>query len=282
MGGAWASRPRWPTSGKEFFHSASSYLLALPYREGAECRARATEILGISPVSSGIARRCYEKGACGVGELSDKGWGYNGRFPHPLPRNQRLHPDDPRLDLFFRKCAELKIPVNTHIADHPSCWQPLGPRPERTPDFQTFNLHGKDVPSYEELLSHRDRLLERHPNTRFIACHLSNQGNNLAALGRVLDRFPNLYLDISARDYEPGREPRTALRFLTRYKDRVLFGTDMGRDKKVYEAWWRLLETGDAFLDGRIWWRYYALELPGEVLENLYRGNAKRLLNWKT
>ncbi len=117
-------------------------------------------------------------------------------------------PTIPRLDLFWKKCAELKIPVNTHIADHPSCWQPLGPNQERTPDFQHFNLYGKDVPSYEELLGHRDRLLERHPDTRFIACHLSNQGNNLAAAGQALDRFPNLYFDISARDYELGRQPR--------------------------------------------------------------------------
>ena len=63
--------------------------------------------------------------------------------------------------------------------------------------------------------------------------------------------------------------------------DRLLFGTDMGRDKKVYEGWWRLLETGDEFLAGRIWWRYYALETPDAVLNELYRGNAKRLLNWK-
>jgi predicted TIM-barrel fold metal-dependent hydrolase len=124
-------------------------------------------------------------------------------------------------------------------------------------------------------------LLERHPDTRFIACHLSNQGNNLAAAGQTLDRFPNLYFDIAARDYELGRQPRTALQFLTRYKDRILFGTDMGRDRKVYEAWWRLLETNDEFLPGRIWWRYYALGLSAEVLDSIYRGNAKRILNWK-
>ena len=131
------------------------------------------------------------------------------------------------------------------------------------------------------MLAHRDRLLERHPDTRFIACHLSNQGNDLAALGQVLDRFPNLYFDIAARDYELGPPNPSVFRFLTRYKDRIVFGTDMGRDKNVYEGWWRLLETGDEFLPGRIWWRYYALELPGEVLENVYRGNAKRILNWK-
>ena len=42
------------------------------------------------------------------------------------------------------------MPANVHIADHPSCWKPLGPNQERTPDFQHFNLYGKDVLSFEE------------------------------------------------------------------------------------------------------------------------------------
>jgi hypothetical protein len=33
-------------------------------------------------------------------------------------------------------------------------------------------------------------------------------------------------------------------------------------------------------MPGRIWWRYYGLELSPQVLEKLYRGNALRILNW--
>lgn len=222
--------------------------------------------------------RCYEKGARGAGELSDKGWGLQGGQP---PREERLHFDDARLDAFWEKCAELNLPVNMHIADHPSCWQPLGPNQERTPDFQHFNMVEKDVPAYEELLASRDRMLEKHPRTTFIACHLSNQGNDLGALARVLDRFPNFYVDLSARDYELGRQPRNALKFLANYQDRVMFGTDMGRDKQMYQGWWRLLESADEYLPGRIWWPYYGLELPEGLLKSLYRDNALRLLNWR-
>jgi uncharacterized protein len=221
--------------------------------------------------------RCYRKGARGVGEITDKGSGIQSAA---LPKGKRLHFDDPRLDPLWRKCAELKLPVNIHVADHPSCWRPLGPTQERTPDFQHFNLYGKDVLSYEELLASRDRMLEKHPGTTFIACHLGNQGNDLMALGRALDRHPNLYLDISARDYEVGRQPRATARFLAKYRDRVLFGTDMGSDAAMYRGWWRLLESADEYIPGRIWWRYYGLELPDPVLEALYRGNALRLLNW--
>lgn len=222
--------------------------------------------------------RCYEKGARGVGELSDKG---RGLQRDELPRDERLHFTDPRLAPFWEKCGELGLPINFHIADHPSCWQPLGPNQERTPDFQHFNLSDKDVPSYEELLAMRDRMLESHPRTTFIACHLSNQGNDLGSLGDALDRYPNLFADVSARDYEIGRQPRNAHRFLARYRDRILFGTDMGRDAEMYRGWWRVLETADEYLPGRVWWPYYGLELPDGVLQFLYRDNARRILNWK-
>ncbi len=225
--------------------------------------------------------RCYRKGARGVGELTDKGWGLQSNEKSALPRNKRLRLDDPRLDPFWNKLAELNIPANIHIADHPSCWRPLGPHQERTPDFQGFSLYEKDVPSHEELLATRDRMLAKHPKTTFIFCHLSNQGHDLAALAKVLDRHPNMYIDISARDYEIGRQPRMARAFLDRYRGRVLFGTDMGREKSMYEGWWRLLETADEYLPGRIWWPYYGLELSDATLKSLYRDTALKVLSFK-
>jgi predicted TIM-barrel fold metal-dependent hydrolase len=224
--------------------------------------------------------RCVRAGARGLGELHDKGWGMDADEQSALPRPKRMHPDDSRLDALWSKCAALNIPVNIHVADHPSCWQPLDSHQERTPDFQVFNLYQKDVPSYAELLDRRDRMLAKHPQTTFIAAHLGNQGNDLGALARVLDRYPNLYVDISARDYELGRQPRFALKFLAQYQDRVLFGTDMGRDRDMYRGWWRLLESRDEFMPSRQWWRLYGLEVNESVLDKLYAGNARRILNW--
>jgi predicted TIM-barrel fold metal-dependent hydrolase len=225
--------------------------------------------------------RCYRKGARGVGELVDKGSGLAGRQAL-LPPEKRLHPDDPRLDLVWQKCAELHLPVNLHIADHPSAWRPPDEHQERLPAYQRWNQYGRPSPSHAELLAIRDRLLARHPKTTFIACHLSNEGHDLGSLGKALDRFPNLYLDTSARDYELGRQPRTAAKFLAQYNDRVLFGTDLpiGR-KSMYESWWRLFETADEFMPGPNWWRHYGLELPERVLEPLYRASARRIMNWE-
>ena len=222
--------------------------------------------------------RCYRQGARGVGEISEKGWGF-GKGGEP--RNRRLHADDPRLMLFWQRCAELKIPVVFHASDHPSNWQPLDVYQERTADFQHYNQFGKDVPSYEELLAMRNRVLAKNPRTTFIVCHLGNQGNDLAALSQVMEQYPNMYLDLSARDYEIGRTPRAAVKFLTKYRHRVLFGTDMGREPRMFQAWWRLLETDDEYMPGRVGWRYSGLDLPAPVLKDLYRDTAKAVLNWK-
>jgi predicted TIM-barrel fold metal-dependent hydrolase len=231
--------------------------------------------------------RCYRRGARGVGELSDKGWGIMGGMAatyvdkiRKLPRPRRLHLDDPRLDLFWRQCAELKLPVNLHVADHPSAWRPPDNRQERGPSSYRWNQYGADVPSYEELLAARDRLLARHPATRFILCHFSNQGNDFAGLSKVMDRFPGLYLDLSARAYEFGRQPRSAVKFFEKYQDRILFGTDSPPGKAMYQGWWRVLESADDYIRGPLWWRLYGLDLRAPVLEAIYRGNARRILNW--
>ncbi|NDJ14894.1 MAG: amidohydrolase, partial [Acidobacteriia bacterium] len=105
--------------------------------------------------------------------------------------------------------------------------------------------------------------------------------NDLGALSQVLDKFPNLYLDISARDYEIGRQPRAAGAFLEKYRGRVLFGTDMGREQSMYEGWWRLLETSDEYIPGRIWWPYYGLALNAPTLRSLYRETALKVLNFR-
>jgi len=265
--------------GKEFDALGDSLTKAYPGRFMLYCGMDRTDIGGQDYSERVVAElvRCYRKGACGVGEITDKGYGITRDTS--LPPEKRLHADDPRLDPFWEKCAELNMPVNLHIADHPSSRTPLDVFQERSPDFQHFNLFGKDIPSFDELMAMRNRTLENHPKTIFIACHLGNQGHDLAKLSQAMDEYPNLYLDTSARDYEIGRTPRASARFLTKYQNRILFGTDMGREKSMYQVHWRLLETADEYIIGRAGWRYYGLELPDNVLESLYRNTTKRVFN---
>lgn len=218
---------------------------------------------------------CYEMGARGVGEITDKGAGINRTMDNPV------HPNDPRFFDFWEQCGKLGIPVNFHIADHPSAWQPLDVYQERTPDYQHFNLHGKDILPYDELIGVFEETVDSHPNTNFIACHLANLGNDLTRLGNLLDEYPNLYLDISARDYEIGRTPRAAAAFIEKYQKRILYGSDMGNEPQMYRAWWQLLESNDEFITGRVWWPYYGLHLPPKVLRNIYQNTARKVLDLK-
>ena len=268
-------------SGTEFDRQAELFLGAYPKRFQVWYTPDTSNPEAPDFTAKAVAEleRAYKKGARGVGEITDKGWGVGASEKNALPRARRLRFDDPRLDAYWERCGELNMPVNIHIADHPSCWKPLDKEQERTPDFQAFSLWGKDVSSYEELLAGRERLLAKHPKTKFIFCHFSNQGNDTAALAKLLDRFPNMYVDVSARDYEIGRQPRTMKAFLEKYQGRVLFGTDMGRDAAMYRGWWRLLETGDEYMPGRIWWMYYGTALGDGALKSLYRDTALKVLN---
>lgn len=268
-------------TGEEFDRLTELYLQSYPDRFQLYCGIE-TDRIGQADYPERAAvelERCYEQGARGIGEISDKGFGIT-RDPELEPKD-RLHPDDDRLDPFWEKAGELNLPVNLHIADHPSAWAPPNVFQERTPIFQQFNQHGSEGLTYEELIPLLPRTLQKHPETTFIACHLANLGNDLRRLSGIMDRHDNLYIDISARDYEVGRQPRGAAQFLEDYQDRVLFGTDMGMDKGMYQSWWRLLESADEHMTGRVWWRYYGLDLPDSVLESLYRSNARRIMNWE-
>lgn len=266
-------------SGDDFKKLVGSFAKAHPGRFQLYCGMDLTDIENgnFSKRVVDELERCRDMGACGVGEITDKGFGFTGDTN--LPKNKRLHPDDERLDAFWEKCGELKMPVNLHVADHPSCWTPLDVFQERTPDYQHFNLSDKDALSYNELIERRDKTLEKHPQTLFIACHLGNQGHDLETLSATMDKYPNLFLDTSARDYELGRTPRSSAAFLNKYKDRIVFGTDMGREKSMYQIHWRLLETNDEYIPGRAGWRYYGLALPDVTLQALYSDTAKKVFN---
>lgn len=120
--------------GEEFDKLAALYLKAYPTRFQLYCGMDRRDIDKPDYPQRAAAEleRCYKHGARGVGEITDKGSGLTR--DSKLPRAQRLHADDPRLDLFWQKCAELKMPINLHVADHPSCWKPLDVYQERTPD----------------------------------------------------------------------------------------------------------------------------------------------------
>jgi len=199
--------------------------------------------------------------------------------------------DDPRIDPIWARCGELGMPVLIHSADPVAFFQPIDETNERWLQlhrYPSWSFHGPDFPAREDVLRQRDRVLEKHPNTRFIGAHMGGNSEDLDALARWLDRYPNLVVDLSGRVAELGRQPYRARRFLLKYQDRVLFGTDRypGRpDQRRNRIYYRFLETEDEYFKyydhpfpptGE--WRIYGVHLPDEVLQKIYQTNADRAL----
>jgi predicted TIM-barrel fold metal-dependent hydrolase len=198
-----------------------------------------------------------------------------------------LQVDDERLGPLFDKAAELGVPVMFHIADPDAFFLPIDPRNERYEELAAhpeWSFHGSHF-SKPDLLAQRDRVFARHPKTTFVAAHVAEHPEDLDYVSHLLDECPNVCIDIGARCAELGRQPYSARDFFLKYRDRILFGTDLVPEPEMYRLHFRFLETNDQYFEypshasrqGR--WNIYGLFLPDEVLRLVYRDNARRLLN---
>ena len=228
--------------------------------------------------------RCYRQGARGIGELGDKGEGE--LYSKPIPGNG-VHIDDPRMQPLLRRCGELHMPVSIHIGEDRWMYE----KADSTNDglmnagvwHVDMNKPGKL--DHDQLMTSLGNALRQNPHTIFIACHLANCCSDLSQLGAFLDKYPNLYADVAARFGEIAPVPRYAADFITRYQDRLVFGTDMGMDKTMYKIVFRILETADEhfYEIGQFdyHWALYGLFLPKDVLVKLYHTNAEKIINSK-
>ncbi len=228
--------------------------------------------------------QCHEMGASGVGELVDKGRGLGapmGTEPASWkvhPTGPRPHPGDPRLDALFDRCGKLGMPVSIHVSDPPWAYEPMDQTNDGLMNGYKWRIEVKPgVLGHRALIESLERAVKKHPKTIFFACHLTNQCNDLASLGGLLDRNPNLYADIGARYAETACVPRSVAQFFSQYPDRILYGTDMGFDPEMYRTTFRILETADEhFYHFQFGYHWYlnGFNLPGALLKKIYRDNA--------
>ena len=250
---------------------------------------------GFGPGALKSLEQCHRLGARGVGELHDKGrgldapvgtepkgWHEPAEFRGPGP-----HPDDPRMDPLFARCAELGMPVNLHMAD--PIWTYL-PMDNHNDGYMTaYHWRLDDKPGllgHDGLMESLEHTLKKHRGTTFVACHLANLDYDLTRLGVMLDGNPNLNVDFAARMAEISTIPRFANQFFQQYQDRILYGTDFTYSPGELRSTFRTLETLDEhyyyedYLD--YFWPLYGLGLPDAVLKKIYRENALRILGSAT
>ncbi len=195
--------------------------------------------------------------------------------------------DDPRFDPLWAKCGELGIPVMIHVSDPKAFFTPVdrfNERYDELGDHPDWAFHGEEFPSKEEILAQRNRMFARHPETVFVGAHVGTLPEELHQVGMWLDCYPNFYVGISARISDLGRQPYTARKFMIKYQDRILFGTDTPPNAEAYRIYYRFLETDDEYFDPsgghhlQARWMIYGLHLPDEVLEKIYNKNALKIL----
>ena len=83
------------------------------------------------------------------------------------PSGEFLMVDDPLFDPLYTYLAAVNKPLLMHTGEPLACWQPLtGDNPHRGyyaqhPEWHMYNR--PDYPSHQEIITARDRVLERHP-----------------------------------------------------------------------------------------------------------------------
>ena len=192
--------------------------------------------------------------------------------------------DHPKLDPVWAKAGQLGVPVLMHVAD-PACF--FMPVDRYNPAYKKLSGHpersyyGPEFPSKEEILTQRDNVIAGHHNTIFIAAHHGNCPENLDYVGSTLDKYPNLYVELSYALVQLGLQPHHARKHFIKYQDRILFGTDGIPDAARYRMYYRFLETDDDYFRcGNGGWEDYisCLNVPKSALEKIYYKNAKRII----
>jgi predicted TIM-barrel fold metal-dependent hydrolase len=225
------------------------------------------------------SQRCRNAGARGVGEIHDKGQGLiSGKS-----KTAGLHPDDPRVDPLFEKCAELGMPVSLHVADPIWMYQTMDRTNDGLMNAYDWRLDNQpNIVGLSGMIEILERTVQRHPKTTFLACHFANLDYDLARLGELFERNPNLHADISARYAETAPIPRFAAQFYGKHADRLVYGTDMGLDKPMYGITFRILESLDEHFyeidQFGYHWSLNGFGLADSVLRQVYHENAAKLV----
>jgi hypothetical protein len=97
-----------------------------------------------------------------------------------------------------------------------------------------------EMPSHEQILAARDHMLREHASLKFDAVHLASLEWDVGKTADFLDRFPNARVDMAARtvhlEYQAVKHPERVRRFLIRYQDRILYGSDENYGPKDADA----------------------------------------------
>ncbi|MBE6778707.1 MAG: hypothetical protein E7541_04895 [Ruminococcaceae bacterium] len=223
-------------------------LLALPYRGAAENLAvlhmkeayTALEVraMGGLHVTDRYAALPPEQVADALLEMGCDG--IKLMFSPDLRRFYGRGLDDPYYDKMFDLLETRGVPLNIHMADPEEFWGP-GQRYD-DPSF----------PTKQQLYEETFRRLDKNPGLRVAFAHFFFLSNQPEEAVRVMETYPHVHLDLT-----PGTEMYYNFDsrldfwrdFFTKYRQRILFGTDCNTNKSCNReleqlVYRKLTETG--------------------------------------
>jgi predicted TIM-barrel fold metal-dependent hydrolase len=208
-------------------------------------------------------------------------------------------PDDQRLEPIIAALERDHIVLLGHQAEPLNCWLSFDNMTVRS-DRDYFREHPQyymyrhpEMPSHDSILSARDRMLNAHPALHFDAVHLASLEWDVDKVADFLDRIPNANVDLAARlvhlEFQASKNPKKVRRFLMRYQDRILYGSDASYGPEdsgahavaeVHSGWvedWRFLATSDRMHSSDFAKSFHGMHLPTEVIDKIYRRNAQSM-----
>ena len=224
-----------------------------------------------------------------AGELMALGFDGIKLFGKPTIRQAFGMPFDADVfDELFAYLEERQIPVLYHVGDPREFWSA-----ETAPPFARENGWIYDDPPFDQYYDEIDGLLTKFPRLRVLFPHFFFLSDDLPRLARFLEKWPNVWLDITPGTemyYNFSRNPAAARDFFLRFQDRILWGTDNvgvggAPIDPVGESAGRL-DTMWEFLTGEIasgWGgTLRGLSLPEPVVEKVCRRNFYRFVGRET
>jgi hypothetical protein len=206
--------------------------------------------------------------------------------------------DDPKFDPVFDFIRERHKVLIGHLGEPRNCWLPMSEMTVNG-DKEYFKEHPQyymylhpELPSYEQQMAARDRMLDRNPHLKFDGAHMASLEWSVDRLAAFLDRYPNAVVDLAARmgqvQFQSNQDLAKVRRFFIRYQDRLLYGTDLSQNpgddpqevrREAHDTWlldWQYLATGLTFSVPELDAPVHGLSLPESVVRKIYSGNAER------
>ena len=207
--------------------------------------------------------------------------------------------DDPRFDPLLDLIQKSGKTAVAHIGEPYNCWLPLdsmtvdGDRHYFRDHPQYHGYLHPELPGYWKQIEARDHVLAKHPGLRVVGCHLGSLEFDVDELAKRLDRYPNFAVDMAARIVHfQVQDQKKVRKFILKYQDRFLYGTDNDVDgikknlqsellhcEEVYRRDYRYFATDQEIELPEIKtnFKVHGLALPASTLKKIYYENA---LKW--